>query len=452
MRRPAEVTGTTAHDPAPRPEPSGRQSRARPEQERTAARSSFRRTPHHSGIIDTSNFRIGPIKSFVSGIYDGLHATPRESDSGPIFLGIKNVTPQGRLDLSAVRHIAEKDYGKWTTRVVPQEDDIVFSYEATLHRYAIVPADFKCCLGRRMALIRSDRTKALPRFLYYYFLTPAWRAVMESHMVSGATVDRIPLAKFPDFEVCLPDLNVQHRMASILSAYDDLIENNRRRIRLLEQAARMLYEEWFVRLRFPGHEGLTVTNGVPDGWKTEPLSVLCNEVRESVDPKTLPPDSAYIGLEHMPRRSITLNEWTSSEGVESTKLAFREGDVLFGKIRPYFHKVGFALTDGIASSDAIVVRPADPDDYEYLLLLLSSDRFVSLASKTVREGSKMPRADWRFLSASDVLVPELSVLNAFRQVLRPVLDQLRNLALTSRRLAAARDLLLPRLMNGETAP
>ena len=167
-----------------------------------------------------------------------------------------------------------------------------------------------------------------------------------------------------------------------------------------------------------------------------------------MDPKTLSPDTAYIGLEHMPRRSITLNEWTSSEGIESPKLAFRQGDVLFGKIRPYFHKVGFTLTAGIASSDAIVVRPADPDDYEYLLLLLSSDRFVSLASKTVREGSKMPRADWRFLSASDVLVPEPPVLNAFRQVIRPVLDQLRNLALNSRRLAAARDLFLPRLMNG----
>ena len=142
MTRPADGTGTATHDPAPSPEPSDRQSRARPEQERTAARSSFRRTRHHSGITDTSNFRIGPIKSFVSGIYDGLHATPRESDSGPVFLGIKNVTPQGRLDLSAVRHIAETDYKKWTTRVVPQEDDIVFSYEATLHRYAIVPADF----------------------------------------------------------------------------------------------------------------------------------------------------------------------------------------------------------------------------------------------------------------------------------------------------------------------
>ena len=244
------------------------------------------------------------------------------------------------------------------------------------------------------------------------------------------------------------DREKQDAITSVLAAYDDLIENNRRRIRLLEQVARMLYEEWFVRLRFPGHEGTTVTNGVPDGWETKPLSVLCTEVRESVDPKTLPPDTAYIGLEHMPRRSITLNEWTSSEGVESAKLAFRAGDVLFGKIRPYFHKVGFTLTGGVASSDAIVVRPADPDDYEYLLSLLSSDRFVSLASKTVREGSKMPRVDWRFLSVSDVLVPGPPVLNAFRRVIRPVLDQLRILALDSRRLAAARDLLLPRLMSG----
>ena len=196
---------------------------------------------------------------------------------------------------------------------------------------------------------------------------------------------------------------------------------------------------------------MTVTNGVPEGWERKPLSALCHELRESVNPKTLPPDTAYIGLEHMPRRSITLNEWTSSVGVESTKLAFREGDVLFGKIRPYFHKVGFTLTDGIASSDAIVIRPTERGYYEYLLLLLSSDRFVSLASKTVREGSKMPRADWRFLSESDILVPAPPALNAFRRVIRPVLDQLRNLALSNRRLTAARDIILPRLMNGETS-
>ena len=240
-------------------------------------------------------------------------------------------------------------------------------------------------------------------------------------------------------------------MGALLATYDDLIENNRRRIRLLERAARMLYDEWFVRLRFLGHECIPLTQDIPERWHRKPLSALCHDVRDPVAPKTLPPGTAYIGLEHMPRRSITLGEWTSCATVESTKLAFREGDLLFGKIRPYFHKVGFTLTDGITSSDAIVIRPADPTYYEYLLLLISSDGFVSLASKTVREGSKMPRADWNFLSASDVLVPEPATLNAFRRVIRPVLDQLRNRALNNRRLAAARDMLLPRLMNGKFA-
>ena len=215
----------------------------------------------------------GPIKTFVSGIYDGLHATPRESESGPVFLGIKNVTPRGELDLSNIRHIAETDYERWIKRVAPRENDIVFSYEATLHRYAILPTGFRGCLGRRMALVRPDTTKVFPRFLYYYFLTPVWRAVVESHIVSGVTVDRIPLAKFPEFEVCLPQLDMQRRLASILAAYDDLIENNRRRIRLLERAARMLYEEWFVRFRFPGYCQATS--------KTDPLATSKTDPRRN---------------------------------------------------------------------------------------------------------------------------------------------------------------------------
>ena len=324
-------------------------------------------------------------------------------------------------------------------------DTVILSSRAPVGYVAIAKSPLATSQGCKNLRCRT----AVAHPLYVYYLLKNSTSILESH-ATGSTYKELSTSRLENITFPLPaNIADQITIASILSSYDALIENNRRRIRLLEQAARMLYEEWFVRLRFPGHEGMTVTNGVPEGWERKPLSALCNEVRESVDPKTLPPDTAYIGLEHMPRRSITLNEWTSSVGVESTKLAFREGDVLFGKIRPYFHKVGFTLTDGIASSDAIVIRPADPDDYEYLLLLLSSDGFVSLASKTVREGSKMPRADWRFLSASDVPVPAPPVLNAFRRVIRPVLDQLRNLALSNRRLAAARDLLLPRLMNGE---
>ncbi|MDF1529096.1 MAG: restriction endonuclease subunit S, partial [Sedimenticola sp.] len=186
------------------------------------------------------------MKDFVLGIFDGPHATPPDSEEGPIFLGIKNVTSGGRLDLSDTRRLSEEDYLKWIKRVEPQEDDIVFSYEATLHRYALIPPGFRGCLGRRMALVRPDRTKVVPRYLHYYFLSHQWRATVEANIVSGATVDRIPIIGFPDFEIEIPAIQEQRRIASILSAYDDLIENNRRRIQLLEEAARLLYREWFV--------------------------------------------------------------------------------------------------------------------------------------------------------------------------------------------------------------
>ena len=288
------------------------------------------------------------------------------------------------------------------------------------------------------------------RFLYYSLLHHGRRGAFAS-LFTGATIKHLPAQNLAKIEVALPPLQIQVRIADILSAYDDLIENNRRRIRLLERQARLIYEEWFVRFRFPGCEITQITDGVPDGWTRKPLGHLCRDVREAVDPRTLSPAIAYIGLEHIPRRSITLVDWASPTKVGSTKFMFVKGDILFGKIRPYFHKVGFAIEDGITSSDAIVVRPTNQKLYEYLLLLLSSNWFVSLASQTVREGSKMPRVDWKFLLLSQVLVPEAQHLDSLKETIGPILGQLRALALASRRLADARDMLLPRLMNREIA-
>ena len=285
-----------------------------------------------------------------------------------------------------------------------------------------------------------------PRFVYYFLHT----LDLERYDVgnSNPTLNRNHIH---GLDITIPEYRIQERIADILSAYDDLIENNRRRIQLLEQAARLLYKEWFVHLRFPGHEHVTITDGVPEGWEKVPLSELCTDVRESANPKDLPPDTAYIGLEHIPRRSITLNDWGMSSEVNSNKFKFAEGDILFGKIRPYFHKVGFALVDGIASSDAIVIRPTDSHLHHYVLFLLSSDEFVALASKTVREGSKMPRADWKFLLKSDFKRPSETLLSMFNDAVKPICGQLRNLALHSQQLTQARDLLLPRLMNGDVA-
>lgn len=168
-----------------------------------------------------------PIKSVCLGIYDGPHATPPKSDTGAIFLGIPNFS-NGRLDFSDIRYISEADLPKWTKRVTPQMHDIVFSYEATLNLYAIIPEGFRGCLGRRMALIRPDESKVDYRFLFYYMFSPAWRAEIEKHKVNGSTVDRIPLASFPSFIIELPDLSTQKRIAEILFTLDKKIELSQR--------------------------------------------------------------------------------------------------------------------------------------------------------------------------------------------------------------------------------
>jgi type I restriction enzyme S subunit len=288
------------------------------------------------------------------------------------------------------------------------------------------------------------------RFVFYSFLHKG-RSGTFAPLFTGATIKHLPRQQLAKVEIAFPRLELQRRIADILSAYDDLIENNRRRMALLEEAARQLYREWFVRLRFPGHEHTGITNGVPEGWENRALGDLCEEVRETVKPDALEPNTPYIGLEHMPRRSISLSEWGTAKQVTSSKHRFREGEILFGKIRPYFHKVGIAFVDGVASSDAIVIHLREPALHGFVLMVVSSDPFVAVTAQTMKEGSKMPRADWKQMQAYPTPVPPAGLLSGFEGTIKPIVEQLKTLTFANQKLRAARDLLLPRLMSGEIA-
>ena len=296
------------------------------------------------------------------------------------------------------------------------------------------------------ALYVTDFKGNDPRFAAYFLKNALRNYQSDKAAVPG--VNRNVLHELP---VRCPDKMHQRRIASILSAYDDLIENNRRRMALLEDAARQLYREWFVRLRFPGHERVKIKDGLPDGWERKTLKEIAPDFRAAADPSELEPGTPYIGLEHMPRRSITLSEWATAEQVTSTKLRYKAGDILFGKIRPYFHKVGVALTDGVSSSDSIILRPVTEQLHAFVLLTVSSDWFIAVVSKTAKEGSKMPRADWNLMEMHEIAVPPPRLLDALRDVVDPIVVQLKTLALQNQKLRAARDLLLPKLMNGEIA-
>jgi type I restriction enzyme S subunit len=395
-----------------------------------------------------------PIKDFCLGIFDGPHATPKESDNGPVFLGVKNITEDGRLDLSEIRHVSEDEFPRWTRRVTPQPGDVVFTYEATLHRYAIIPEGFRGCLGRRVALVRPDPTEADSRYLLYYFLSRTWRQVVESSVITGATVDRIPLEKFPTFPATLPKLRIQQRIADVLSAYDDLVEINRRRIALLEEAARQLYREWFVRLRFPGHEHTRITNGVPDAWnKTSAFAAM--EVLSGGTPKTTNPE--YWGG-NIP--FYTPKDATESCYVRSTERAITELGLKNCNSRLYQPDSVFISARGTVGKLNLASRAMAMSQSCYALLGKGyiSQLFLFCALKEAIEHFRQHAVGAVFdaivvetFKLIPFVVPGEKMIRLFTETVAPMFRQVANLIEQNEKLRSARDLLLPRLMSGKIA-
>ena len=252
----------------------------------------------------------------------------------------------------------------------------------------------------------------------------------------------IPVPPFPE----------QKRIAGILSAYDELIENSQRRIKVLETMARNLYREWFVHYRYPGHENTPLIpsplGDIPKGWEVKKLGDIAEDMRRNVAKGELEEPTPYVGLEHSPRRSLALDAWETATELGSNKLEFKKGEVLFGKIRPYFHKVSVAPFDGLCSADTIVIRARRPEYYSIVVACVSSDAFVAEASATAN-GAKMPRANWDVLEKFLVVVPNVDVAERFSELLAAIISQQQKLVFQIQNLRKTRDLLLPRLLSGQ---
>lgn len=396
-----------------------------------------------------------PIKSVYQGLYDGPHATPAPCADGPVFLGIKNVTDDGALDLTDIRHISESEFPRWTKRVNPQPGDIVFTYEATLNRYAIVPDGFRGCLGRRMALIRTNPEKIDTRFLHFYFFSKQWREVISNNTLTGATVDRIPLTKFPDFPITIPDLPTQRKIAGILSAYDDLIENNLRRIKILEEMAQSLYREWFVHFRFPCHESAKFADSelgqIPKGWEIKKLEKLYRTSsggtpsRKNLEfyeegtidwVKTGELKDCFV-LES--EEKITAQALSKS----SAKL-FPANTVLIALYGATIGQLGI-LSREAATNQACcaILEVGQPFGraFAYLTLLLRRDDIIGL-----RLGAAQQNISQAVLRDFEVLCPPATLLEAFNQRAEPMFDLSLNLQRRNQSLRRTRDLLLPKLL------
>ena len=390
------------------------------------------------------------IKSVCKGIYDGPHATPPVSDTGAIFLGISNFS-NGRLDLSDIRFISENDLPRWTKRVTPQASDIVFSYEATLNLYAVIPDGFRGCLGRRMALIRVDEEKAYYKFLYYYFYSDAWRAVIQENTVLGATVDRIPLVKFPDFLIDLPPLVTQHRIADILSAYDNLIENNQKEIKLLEEATQRLYKEWFVDLRFPGYEDVKIVDGVPEGWKKDTIdsriellsgyAFKSSEFNDEGKYKIITIKNVKDGQFDGDNVNCMIN--IPEKMPEHCKLV--DGDILLS-LTGNVGRVCIVHGENFLLNQRIAKLRSNNMAYTYCLFR-SKDMFDNMNNLTngVAQQNLSPIRTGKI----NIVFPTDALIQMFEKTVNPMLNKITVLNKSILSLSQARDRLLPKLMNGE---
>ena len=210
------------------------------------------------------------LKDITELIVDCPHSTAYDEGKGFPLVRTPNIG-KGRLIYRGMHRVSEEVYNQRNARAVPQKDDLIFAREATAGNVALIQKDEKVCLGQRTVLIRPDKSKVNPAYLTYTLLAPKQQYNLLS-TANVATVAHVNLPTIRNLKLDIPNIETQHRIASILSRYDSLIENYQKQIKLLEEAAQRLYKEWFVDLHFPGHENTKIVDGVPEGWEKKTLS------------------------------------------------------------------------------------------------------------------------------------------------------------------------------------
>lgn len=347
--------------------------------------------------------------------------------------------------------------------------DIIFTHAGTIGQVALIPKNAtydRYVISQRQFYLRVDKSKADPAFVTRWFHSPVGRhrLLMHSSQVGVPSISR-PASNLKAIEIALPKLDEQKAISSVFDALEDKIELNRRMNETLEAMARAIFKDWFVdfgptRAKAEGREPYLspeLWNLFPDalddedkpvGWKQGTLADIADSPRRGVSPSDVSEDTPYIGLEHMPRRSIALTEWEGAGKVTSNKSVFKKGEFLFGKLRPYFHKVGIAPLDGICSTDIVVVIPRGPEWAAFTLACLSSDEFVEYTDQT-STGTKMPRTSWRTMGQYKICLPSERGARAFQSLIQPLFNRIDANIHEARTLAQTRDLLLPKLMSGE---
>jgi type I restriction enzyme S subunit len=389
-------------------------------------------------------------------VTDGTHDSPKLLSEGVPFIKGKHIS-DGFIDFEHCDFISYEDHLKVVSRSKPEKHDILFSNIGSVGDAAYVDRDVEFSI-KNVALFKPDPSKVDSRYLFYQVIGPQFQAELLLKK-SGSAQPFIGLDTLRNHELlCHIDLREQQRIASILSAYDDLIENNNRRIKILEQMAQMLYREWFVIFRFPGHEKVKMVESemglIPEGWNPCPVTQAVD-----VDPTTkVPRDGVkpFVPMGSLSPNSMLINDVEKREGNSGSK--FRNEDTLFARITPCLEngKTGFVqflpTDDAVAfgSTEFIVLRSRTVCP-EYVYLMARSDEFRDNAIKSMSGATGRQRVQQQCFGRFFMAQPPFDVLEHFQSAVAQMFRLIQTLSLKNTNLRKTRDLLLPKLVSGEVS-
>lgn len=388
-------------------------------------------------------------------VTDCVNRTPPLVDEQTPYVMIRTTNVKdGRVDLSGARYVALDTYRKWTRRATVRPGDVILTREAPLGQVGMVRCHHRICLGQRLMQYRADPEYLDSRFLLYSLMGHDIQSQIKA-LGSGATVEHMRVADARQLTMVLPSLEIQRKIGSTLSAYDDLIENNLCRMAILEEMAQAIYREWFVEFRYPGYEDSELVESewgpIPDRWEVVRLSdaVQVNPATK-VDKERGKP---YLDMAGLSTSSMVVQFKETRTGVSGTK--FRNGDTLVARITPCLEngKTGFVQGLGenevaLGSTEFIVLRSVLLCP-EYVYLMARTDSFRQHAIKSMTGASGRQRVQTTCFNAYQLAVPPQRLLDQFSMITAPMFKQAWTLSEINRKLRQTRDLLLPRLISGE---
>ncbi len=405
------------------------------------------------------DWEVMSLKEVSTDVSYGYTASAKSEKVGPKFLRITDIVPYFvNWETVPYCEINKKDAEKYALR---KGDIVVARTGANTGFSSFIKISVNAVFASYLIRFRIDRRKADPFFIGYILKSELWKNFVDG-IIGGSAQPGVNAKRFGEFMLPVPTLEEQSSIAKILSDLDAKIELNRQMNDTFEHMTDALFKHWFVDFEFPNNEGRPYKSSggkmvyneefgkeMPEGWGVGVFGDLVKNIKEPLHAGESIKNRVYAPIDSIPMRKLVIDRYKSYREAQSSLIAFEKGDILFGAMRAYFHRVTFSPFTGVTRTTTFVLRPKKKEYLSYALLTLNQDESVAYADSQSK-GTTMPYAVWEnSLEQMPIMIPDETVIAQFNEITERFLYLMTDNILQNITLNKIRDSLLPKLMSGK---